>query len=122
MKILYVEDEPILRDEIALILEMEGYTVITADDGECAWQAYLADQPDLIITDIKMPRLSGIEFLQRAEAHCLVAPPAIITSAYAEQDMPQIDSSLKITHYLTKPFSLLGLLDILREFDAVQSD
>jgi two-component system chemotaxis response regulator CheY len=60
-KILIVEDDFDTRYVLSLILKGEGYEVITAADGECALAVATEQKPDLIITDINMPRVNGIE-------------------------------------------------------------
>ena len=60
-KILVVEDDFDTRYVLSLILRTEGYEVVTAADGECALTVAQGERPDLIITDISMPRLNGVE-------------------------------------------------------------
>lgn len=60
-KILIVEDDFDTRYMLSLVLKGEGYEVITAADGECALAVAAEQKPDLIITDIQMPRVNGIE-------------------------------------------------------------
>jgi CheY-like chemotaxis protein len=60
-KILVVEDDFDTRYVLSLILKDEGYEVITAADGECALAVAVEQMPDLIITDIQMPRVNGVE-------------------------------------------------------------
>jgi CheY-like chemotaxis protein len=63
-KVLVIEDNPLLRDSIAAWLELAGYTVVVASDG-CEGLAVLSSEaPDLIITDVAMPRLNGIEMIK----------------------------------------------------------
>src|SRR5687768_10494296 len=64
-KILVVEDDFDTRYILSLILKTEGYEVITAADGECALAVAGQEKPDLIITDISMPRLNGIELTRK---------------------------------------------------------
>jgi CheY-like chemotaxis protein len=64
-KILIVEDDFDTRYVLSLILKDEGYEVITAADGECALAVAAEHRPDLIITDIQMPRVNGIELTRQ---------------------------------------------------------
>src|SRR5438105_2594613 len=64
-KILLVEDDFDTRYILSLILKDEGYEVITAADGECALAVAAEQKPDLIITDINMPRVNGIELTRK---------------------------------------------------------
>ncbi|HXG68408.1 MAG TPA: response regulator [Blastocatellia bacterium] len=64
-KILLVADDFDTRYMLSLLLKKEGYEVITAADGECALSVAADQKPDLIITDVSMPRLNGIELTRR---------------------------------------------------------
>ena len=64
-RILIVDDEPLIREVLAEVLADEGYAVHSAADGQEALEAIAADLPDLVITDVMMPRLSGWDLLDR---------------------------------------------------------
>ena len=59
--ILVVDDEPTLRETLAENLEMEGFRVVTAADGRQALERFHQSQPDLVVLDLMLPELSGIE-------------------------------------------------------------
>jgi two-component system, NtrC family, response regulator AtoC len=59
-RVLVVDDEAGLRHTLTLILRDEGYDVITAEDGEAGLRLALADAPDLVLCDVRMPRLGGL--------------------------------------------------------------
>lgn len=63
-KILVIDDEPIVRDTIKLFLETEGYSVITAEDGRDSINKTREHNPSLIITDIVMPNMEGLETIR----------------------------------------------------------
>jgi CheY-like chemotaxis protein len=87
-KILIVEDDFDTRYVLSLILKDEGYEVITAGDGECALAVTAEQKPDLIITDINMPRINGIELtrtIRRQEETS--AMPIIAITAYGVTTM-----------------------------------
>jgi two-component system alkaline phosphatase synthesis response regulator PhoP len=63
-KILVIEDDPVLRDSIAIWLDLMGYAVVVADDGRDGLAVLSQERPDLVITDIAMPRLNGIEVIR----------------------------------------------------------
>ena len=114
MKILYVEDEAHLREEIALILEFEDHDVQTASDGQYGLEMYDEFKPDLIITDIKMPRLTGLDMLERIrERGDEDKTPAIVTSAFALREWKERAAGLGVSAYLTKPFSLDQLVNAI---------
>jgi CheY-like chemotaxis protein len=87
-KILVVEDEPDSRDFLVTLLKLEGYTVSTAGDGLEAIAVVEKDPPDLIISDISMPNLDGIEmtkrFRQIPEYRTI---PIIVISAYGSGNL-----------------------------------
>lgn len=113
MRILYAEDEPILRDEIALILEMEGHTVEVANDGQFAWEALTRSEYDLLITDIKMPRMDGVELITKIKGADSINPQIIVTSAYTQHEQKDRFHQLPVSAYLEKPFSLVELLSLV---------
>jgi CheY-like chemotaxis protein len=82
-KILVVEDHPDSRDLLALYLRIQGYTAYTAEDGREGLKLIQQDRPHLIITDLSMPHLDGVEMIrlirQMPECH---ATPIIVMTAY----------------------------------------
>lgn len=64
-KILVVDDSDDTRDMMAKLLELEAFTVVTAEDGSLGLDAAAAERPDLIITDVNMPNMNGIEMIKR---------------------------------------------------------
>ena len=60
-KILIAEDERDIRDLVAFTLRFAGYTVVTANNGEEAYQLTVQELPDLVLTDVRMPKMSGYE-------------------------------------------------------------
>ena len=67
-RVLVIDDEAGLRHTLLLILRDEGYQVAVAEDGESGLRAALAEPPDLVLCDIRMPRMGGLEFLARYQA------------------------------------------------------
>ncbi|HLG16371.1 MAG TPA: response regulator [Blastocatellia bacterium] len=84
-KVLIVEDDFDTRYVLSLVLKAEGYVVVTAADGECALGVAAEQQPDLVITDVKMPRLDGIELTRRLRSDPqTAATPILVITAYGE--------------------------------------
>ena len=86
-KILVVEDHPDSRDLLAIYLRMQGYTVYTAEDGREGLKFVQLDCPDLIITDLSMPHMDGIELIN----HVRLIPecrdlPIIVMTAYGNEE------------------------------------
>jgi DNA-binding response OmpR family regulator len=106
--VLVVEDEEPLRTELAYQLEREGYRVVQASDGAQALERFRADKPDLVLLDLMLPKLSGIEFTRiiRRESD---APILMLTAKAGEVDKV-VGLELGADDYVTKPFSLRELL------------
>lgn len=118
MNILYVEDELMVREGVAFVLEIENYDVHTAEDGQFAWEMLDQVNPDLLITDINMPRMDGLELIEKIRSSGKAELPVIVTSAFADKDFLAQASNLKISSYLTKPFSLEDLTSAINELNA----
>jgi two-component system, chemotaxis family, chemotaxis protein CheY len=87
-KILIVDDDSDTRYVLSLILKSEGYEVITAADGECALAVTAEMKPDLIITDISMPRVNGIELTRQIRLKReLATMPILAITAYGAMTM-----------------------------------
>jgi CheY-like chemotaxis protein len=85
-KILVIEDNRDSRDILAKLLRMSGYDVMSANDGEAGLAAALQQNPDLIITDIHMPNMNGIEFVQRIRNdQALDRVPVLVVTAFGSQ-------------------------------------
>ena len=120
VKVLYVEDEPLIRDEIAFILEMEGYEVQTADDGQMGWDKFQTYCPDIVMTDLKMPRMNGVEMIEKIRNDLRSETPVIVISGFASKDWQDRVKPLNVQAYLTKPFSLKDIMSELNHATAVQ--
>jgi diguanylate cyclase (GGDEF)-like protein len=69
MRILLVDDEPLARLALQAAVERLGHQWTAADDGEAGWRRFVEDEPDVLITDLLMPRLDGLELCRRVRAH-----------------------------------------------------
>ncbi|HEY5521086.1 MAG TPA: response regulator transcription factor [Candidatus Limnocylindrales bacterium] len=105
--ILVVEDEDILREELAYQLEHDGYAVVQAADGAQAIERFRADKPDLILLDLMLPQLSGTEVTRIIRRESDV-PILILTARGSEVDKV-VGLELGADDYVTKPFSLREL-------------
>ena len=82
-KILVIEDNRDSRDILSKLLRMSGYDVLSASDGETGFEAAASFSPDLIITDINMPRMDGIEFVRQVRASQMLArTPVLVVTAF----------------------------------------
>ena len=114
-KILVIEDETILRGEVAEWLTLEGHEALVADDGVRGVAAVYRQQPDLIICDITMPYLDGYGVLLEIHANPLMADtPFIFVTARASHDDVRRGMELGADDYITKPFSRMELLNAVQ--------
>jgi DNA-binding response OmpR family regulator len=108
-KILVVEDEPNMVAGLRDNFEFEGYEVITARDGVEGLQRALDESPDLVVLDVMMPRLSGLEVCRQLRAKRASIPIIMLTARGQEVDKV-VGLELGADDYVTKPFSIRELL------------
>jgi two-component system response regulator PilR (NtrC family) len=113
-RILVTDDERSMRELLAIVLRREGYDVLVASDGATAIAALERGQVDLLISDIKMPDMTGIDVLRAAKT---VDPtlPAIMMTAFASQDTAIEALRLGACDYMIKPFNVDELKVKVRE-------
>lgn len=105
--ILLVEDEAKIAAAVSEYLKSEGFSVITADDGLSGLEQARRLRPDLVVLDLMLPRMSGLEVLR--ELRRASALPVIILTARSEETDRVLGLELGADDYLTKPFSLREL-------------
>ena len=108
MKILIVDDEVRMRRVIADYLRIKGYETAEAADGVEALEKFSAENPDLVLLDVMMPRMDGWEVCRRIRARSRV--PVIMLTAKGEEEDELQGFSLGADEYIMKPFSLKILL------------
>jgi two-component system, OmpR family, response regulator RegX3 len=111
-RILLVEDEESLADSVRYNLEREGYGVVVAADGRRAIERFRADRPDLVILDLMLPELSGLDVCRMIRDQSDV-PIIMVTAKDSEADKV---TGLEIgaDDYVTKPFSIRELISRVR--------
>lgn len=115
MRILIAEDEPSLRENLQMMLEMEGYEVHLACDGQDAYAQARRLLPDLVLTDVMMPVLDGYGLIRLLRADpATAAVPIIVLTAKAEQSDRDIGLSLGADGHLIKPYRRAELLEALQ--------
>jgi DNA-binding response OmpR family regulator len=110
--ILVVDDEATLRETLVEALELEGYRAIPAADGREALARFRADHPDLVLLDLMLPELSGVEVCRILRAESAV-PIVMLTARDGEVDKV-VGLELGADDYVTKPFSLRELTARIR--------
>jgi DNA-binding response OmpR family regulator len=114
-KILVIEDEPAILRGLQLNLGMEGYLVRSAADGETGLALALSEKPDLVVVDVMLPRLGGLEVVRELRR---VDPdlPVLILSAKGQEQDKVAGLRLGADDYMVKPF---GLKELLARIDAL---
>ena len=105
-RILIVEDTAPIRWLLHRVLEEDGHTVVEAADGEEGWRLWQMSTPDLTITDIGMPGISGLELIRMIRTH---RPDSKILVLSAQLDAAQATMLVDPISFLPKPFELLEL-------------
>jgi DNA-binding response OmpR family regulator len=108
-RILIVEDEPAMVAGLRDNFEYEGYEVISADNGVTGLERALADDPDLVVLDVMMPRMSGLDVCKQLKAKRPSVPIIMLTARGQEIDKV-VGLELGADDYVTKPFSIRELM------------
>lgn len=110
--VLVVEDDPVILRLLEVNFELEGFGVVLAHDGVEGIEAARSERPDIIVSDIMMPRMSGIELVQALKADEATASiPIILLSAKAQTGDLKSGMDAGADDYVTKPFEPLDLVD-----------
>ena len=113
VKVLFVEDDPSVAQMYKLKLELDGYQVQVAADGETAVQMAIAAPPDIVFLDIRLPKLDGLAVLEALRGDQRTqAVPVVILSNYSESELVEKGLKLGALEYLIKsqttPATLAG--------------
>jgi DNA-binding response OmpR family regulator len=112
--VLLVEDDKKVQNSFAKLLNFYVKSVFVANDGIEALEIYEKNHPDIIITDVKMPRLNGIEFIKRIRQKDSKTP-IVVTSAYTDQEYLLESIKLSLIEYLVKPMREEALEKVLTQ-------
>ncbi|MDP9164559.1 MAG: response regulator transcription factor [Actinomycetota bacterium] len=113
MRILVVDDEPAVRTSVSAALQFEGYDVAVASDGVAALASIESCRPDLLIVDVLMPRLDGLQTVRRLRAEGSTLPVLMLTARDGLGDRV-LGLDAGADDYLVKPFGLEELLARVR--------
>lgn len=112
-RVLVIEDEAAILRGLADNLRLESHDVLTAADGETGFELLLSEQPDLVILDLMLPRMSGCDVCRKARSNGIETPILMLTAQGQEMDrVAGLD--MGADDYMTKPFSLAELLARVR--------
>jgi len=121
-RILVVDDDPTVSDVVRRYLERAGYDVVLASDGPAALTAFDREQPDLVVLDLMLPGMDGLEVCRRLRADS-EGVPIIMLTALGEESDRVLGLQYGADDYVTKPFSprelVLRVQSVLRRAGAV---
>ncbi|ADE72154.1 Sporulation initiation phosphotransferase F [Priestia megaterium] len=120
-KILIVDDQYGIRILLTEVLQKEGYTTFQAANGFQAIDITKEQAPDLVLLDMKIPGMDGIEILKRLKQHDETIK-VIIMTAYGELDMIQEAKDLGALTHFAKPFDIDEIRKVVREYIPVKSN
>jgi PAS domain S-box-containing protein len=112
LNILYVEDDTSTREELEYFFSTKVNKLFVAKNGEEGFNLYKNEKPDIVVTDIQMPVLNGIDMIEKIRNIDNYVPIVVIT-AFSDTDYLFKAIKLNVNHYLTKPLNLISLVDIL---------
>ena len=117
--ILLIDDDKLILMTLKRLLTHEGYQVTTALNGQAALRKMAEDGFDLIISDIKMPEMDGIETVKKIREylsqHSKSLIPEIFITAYAKEDIYREALALNAAGYIEKPFDIKTLIQTVRQ-------
>ena len=119
-QVLLADDEPALLNLFRKVLEQEGYEVVTADDGVLALKLVEGGGVELLVTDIEMPNMTGLELLRRVRQQSPELPVIIMTGGSALKTVPEA-YGLGVTQFLLKPVLPVQLVTTVRQVLARRS-
>ncbi len=114
MKVLVADDEPFVRTTLSMLLRLEGYQVVVAADGRAALESAMADPPELILSDMHMPHMSGRALLAAVRSAAVLSQTRFVFLTGEVQAAVATDTDgAGPDGFLTKPFSREQLLALL---------
>ncbi|MCG8466943.1 MAG: sigma-54 dependent transcriptional regulator [Gemmatimonadetes bacterium] len=112
-KVLLIDDEQSIIETLSILLKKEGFEVLSALSGTEGLERFGETQPDLVLTDVRMPKVSGVDVLEAIRERDPTTPVVLMTAQASLQSAIQA-VNLGATHYVQKPFSNDELVTILR--------
>jgi len=118
-KILVIDDEGLVTASLRNLLSKSGYDVDIANNAQTAMDKVKASGFDLIISDIKMPEINGIEIVQKIREYLRQedkpAIPEILITGYADKENIEQAEKLKVNDFIYKPFNINEFLDTVKK-------
>ncbi len=113
LKVLAADDDTVILEFLRKICEILGFQVFTARDGQTAWEIYQSEKPDLVFSDIYMPRMNGIFLLKRIKEHnldCLV----VLITGFSHYKQLVDKGDIVPDGFLTKPFDIKTMVTTIQ--------
>lgn len=111
-RVLVVDDDPQVLRLMRVNLELEGYDVVSAPDGEEALEMVLSERPDVVVCDVMMPGMDGLTVLRNLRSNPQTSKiPFVVVSAKAQRSDVKAALDMGADRYITKPFDPQELLD-----------
>jgi CheY-like chemotaxis protein len=111
-RVLVVDDDPQVLRLMRVNLELEGYDVVSAPDGEEALEAVVTERPDVVVCDVMMPGVDGLTVLRSLRSNPQFSKiPFVVVSAKAQRSDVKAALDMGADTYITKPFDPQDLLD-----------
>jgi DNA-binding response OmpR family regulator len=115
--ILVIDDNDDYRESLMEILEFENYAALGAENGKIGWQIIRQHSPSLIICDVDMPIMNGVEVLQKTRADARLANiPFLMVSGQSREFAQRASHALAVDMYLAKPMDINALLATIAGF------
>lgn len=116
-RILVVDDDPRLLHVVSMYLRIEGYEVDAEPDGAAALRSLERSRPDLVICDIMMPDIDGLEVCRRIKSDPATRSiPVLMFTALSGDDDVERGRAAGADRFINKPFSLVGLATVIRSY------
>ena len=112
-RILVVDDDPALREVLEEMLAQWGHTVVTAQDGVEAIERFVGEGADLILSDVMMPRMNGLDLLRNLEARIRGHVPFVLLTSYTAGDAVEAAIYAGAFDYIPKPFDGPKVRDVV---------
>lgn len=112
--VLAIDDSLTVRELVSFVLKNAGYSVILAQDGVEGLEQLSRCAPDVVITDINMPRLDGFGFIERARAEAKCAAPILVLTTEADAEKKARARTAGATGWIVKPFNPTQLIEAVR--------
>ena len=114
-RVLIVEDELHIVESLSFVLESEGFEVAAELDGEAGLRRLRASPPDVLVLDLMLPKMGGLEILKAMKADAaLRALPVVVLTAKGRQQDRRMAEEIGVDAFMTKPFSNRDVVEALR--------